>query len=242
MLRSNVPRAVRVLRRQRGWRQADLAARFGRSRETISRLERGDLRGLTIGTLEHVAGALGASVDLWLRWEGERLDRLVDAAHAALQKTVADTLGSIGWLVQVEVSFNHYGDRGRVDVLAFHPSARIVLCVEVKSALGDLQDTLGRLDVKARLGRTIAVQAGWREPRAVVPVLVIGDSRAARRIVTTHASLFGRYAVRGRAGAAWLRSPGLPYPSGLLWFAKMPNSREATARRARRVRIGTSTE
>src|SRR5687767_11933734 len=143
-MRSNLPRAVRHLRHQRGWRQADLGGRIGVSRELISRLERGEVRGLTLGSVEKVAVSLGATVDLTLRWHGEQLDRIADAAHAAMQKAVAEELTSLGWLVQVEVSFNHYGDRGRVDVLAFHPSTRVVAAVEVKTALGDLQEALGR--------------------------------------------------------------------------------------------------
>jgi transcriptional regulator with XRE-family HTH domain len=62
VLRSNVPRAVRVLRQRAGWRQEDLAAKAGGSRETISRIERGQLRGVTVGALEKVADALGTSL------------------------------------------------------------------------------------------------------------------------------------------------------------------------------------
>jgi hypothetical protein len=138
--------------------------------------------------------------------------------------------------VEVEVSFNHYGDRGRVDVLAFDPVSRALLVVEVKSAFGDLQDTLGRLDVKTRIGRTIAAQVGWTDPTAVVPMIVIGESRTARRIVLNHAALFARYGVRGRSCVAWLRAPRPPVPSGLLWFLKSADSRQATAMRGQRVR------
>ena len=187
-----------------------------------------------------MASALGASVDLTIRWEGERLDRLVDAAHAGLQKTVAATLTSFGWLVEVEVSFNHYGDRGRVDVLAFHPAGRVVLTGEVKSALGDLQDTLGRLNVKARLGRMIARDVGWGECDAVVPALFIGESRTARRVVTRHEPLFARYSVRGRSCIAWLRRPRNPVPTGLLWFVPVPDSRQTTAMGGQRIRTDRS--
>ena len=180
----------------------DLGGRIGVSRELISRLERGDLRGLTLGSVEKVAASRGATVDLTLRWHGEQLDRISDAAHAAIQKAVAEALTSLGWLVKVEVSFNNYGDRGRVDVLAIDPTTRVVLVVEVKTALGDLQETLGRLDIKARLARTIAAEVGWGGVAGAVAMLVIGDSRTARRVVAQHAALFARYSLRGRAGLA----------------------------------------
>ena len=131
---------------------------------------------MSLGAIERIASALDASVDLTLRWEGEQLDRLIDAAHAWLQQQTASLLSSQGWLVAAEVSFNHYGDRGRVDLLAFHPDdERSSSSCEVKSALGDLQDALGRIDVKARLGRSLAESAGWTGARRVVPTFVFAD-------------------------------------------------------------------
>lgn len=191
---------------------------------------------MTIGTVERVIAALQASVDLTVRWEGAALDRTLDSAHAHLQEWVARELNALGWLVRVEVSFNHYGDRGRVDVLAFHPVTRVLLVVEVKTAFGDLQDTIGRLDVKVRLGSTIALEVGWTDVAAVVPMLVVADARSARRLVAAHASLFARYSVRGRQARAWLRRPGLPAPVGLLRFVNLQDSHGVTTTRDRRVR------
>lgn len=236
MLRSNLPRAVRHLRRHRGWRQADLADRAGTSDATISRLERGLVRGLALGTIERVATALDATVDVTLRWEGEQLDRLIDAAHAHLAQGTAAHLTSLGWLVRPEVSFNHYGDRGVVDILAFHPVVRMLLVIEIKASIGNLQATLGRLDVKARLGRSLAESVGWTSVAAVIPVFVFGDTRSVRRTLAAHGAIFPRYAVRGRSALAWVRRPVMPAPSGLLWFAKVPDSHGVSVTRGRRVR------
>lgn len=221
---TNASRAVRVLRRRRSWTQAQLGARAGLSREAISRIERGAISGMTIAVIDRVVSALGASAALQIRWQGEQLDRLLDSAHASLQQSVAVLLRSLGWDVRVEVSFNHFGDRGRVDLIAYHAALRVVLVIEIKSALGDLQDTIGRLDVKARLGRDIARELGYGAATIVIPVLVIGDSRSARRTVTDHGALFARYGLRGRLALAWLRQPHAPMPTGLLWFATRPDS------------------
>lgn len=190
------------------------------SRELVSRVERGALRGMTVGSIERVAAALDASVSLTLRWNGEQLDRLIDARHARIQAATASLMEAHGWQVRAEVSFNEFGDRGRIDVLGYHPDRRALLVVEVKSGIGDLQETLGRLDVKARLARRVARDPGWPDAVAVVPALVIGDSRRSRRIVAEHAALFGRFTVRGRTALAWVRRPMLPGPAGLLWFAE----------------------
>lgn len=231
---SNVPRAIRALRLDRRWSQEQLARRAGVSRELVSRLERGGLAGIGLSRLDRVATALGASVALTVRWQGEALDRLVDAAHAALQDSIAELLMSLGWLVRVEVSFNHYGDRGRVDILAYHPILRALLIVEIKSGLGDSQETLGRLDVKVRLGQLLARQVGWDNPDIIVPALVIGDLRSARAVVAAHGALFARFNVRGRAALAWLRRPHEPWPQGLLWFASRHDSRRVTNTRVKR--------
>lgn len=144
MLRSNLPRAIQALRRRRRWRQADLAAQSGVSRQVISRIERAQLGGQSIRTVARVVEALDATAELIVRWHGEELDRLVDAAHAALVQGIVARLESAGWETRVEVSFNHFGERGRVDVLAFHPIPRMLLVIEAKSAFGDLQETTGR--------------------------------------------------------------------------------------------------
>lgn len=183
-----------------------------------------------------VVEALDASVDLTLRWQGEELDRLADAAHARLVQATASMLERLGWQTRVEVSFNHYGDRGRVDVLAFHPVLGLLLVVEVKSAIGDIQDTVGRIDVKTRLGRVLAETAGWPAPVSVVPALVVGDSRRARRLIADHDVVFARFASRGRQARAWVRRPSRPAPSGLLWFATLPNAHGTGVTRLGRVR------
>jgi hypothetical protein len=191
--------------------------------------------------VDRIAAALGASVSLDLRWRGEQLDRLMDANHAALQEAAVHGLRTKIWKSEVEVSFNWYGDRGRVDAAAFHEPTRTLMIVEVKTRLGDVQEMLGRLDVKARLGPKIAAQLGWPAPARVVPCLVIADGRTARRIVAAHPELFARFNLRGRAAHAWLAAPTADPVSGVLVFERLPDSHSMTARRvtARRNRPDT---
>ncbi len=234
-MRSNVPTAVRALRRIRRWRQVDLGERARLSRDSVSRAELGDLRGLTVGTLERLAAALGATLVVELRWQGADLDRVIDRAHAVLQAVVVSRLRSAGWVTHVEVSFNHYGDRGRCDVVGWHPRTGTVLIVEVKSRLANLQETLGHVDVKRRLGGAIAQQLGYLQPRSVAIALVLGDARTARRTVERHSALFDAFAVRGRSALAWVRQP-TGAGVRLLWFEALPNSGEGRTNDAQRVR------
>lgn len=198
----------------------------------VSRIERGQIETVTVGSLHRIAGALNASLLVELRWHGEQLDRLMDAEHAKLQETVVGQVRRWEWLVEVEVSFNWYGDRGRCDAVAFPPPTGTLLMVEVKTRLGDVQDMLGRLDIKARLGPQIARQLGWPVPVRVVPCLVIADGRTARRIVASHAELFARFTLRGRAARQWLAEPTAEAVSGILLFERVADSHGMTARRA----------
>ena len=229
-MRQNVSRAVRFLRRRAGLRQADLGRRAGLSRESVSRLERGGIDGMTLAAIDRVATALGASADLMLRWHGEQLERLMDAGHAQLQESVTGGLRSRAFTTEVEVSFNSYGDRGRYDALAFEPGTGTLLVVEVKTRIVDVQDTLGRLDVKVRLAPEAARRLGWPRPRRVVPCLVVQDSRSARRIVAAHAQLFARFTHRGRAARQWLSAPTGEPISGILLFESAQDSQQTTAR------------
>ena len=144
--------AIRALRRRRGWTQEELGRRAAVSQSAVSRLERGDGARLTMRTIERIAEALGARTSLRVFWHGEALDRLLDAAHAGLVDQVAGLLRRHGWVVMAEATFNVYGERGSVDVLAFHPEHGALLIVEVKSAVPDMQDMLAGLDRKIRLG------------------------------------------------------------------------------------------
>lgn len=198
----------------------------------MHRIEVSQLAGVTIGSLDGVISALQAELVVEVRWHGAGLDSLIDRAHAALVTAVAERLQRAGWITQAEVSFNHYGDRGRCDLVAWRPADRVLLIVEVKTRLGNLQEMLGSQDVKTRLGREIAEQLGLGPPRHVAPALVLVEHGGNRRLIRTYEALFRRYAVRGRRALAWLRRPESPL-AGLLWFEPPPHSGQGGTKRPR---------
>lgn len=236
MLRSNLSSAVRLLRGRRGWRQRDLSTRARVSRQAVSRIERGEIASVPLRVLVRVCETLDATVALTVHWHGEEFNRLADAAHAAIVERCAAQLVAAGWDVRTEVSFSHFGERGRVDVAARHAATNTLVVAEIKSHVGDTQETTGRLDVKARLGSVIGAEAGWPPPDRVVPALVIGGSRTARRVVARHPAAFSRFTMRGRQALAWLRRP-VTAVSGLLWFVTVPDSHPASTTRVIRVRV-----
>ena len=107
-------RSLQLLRHRRGWRQKDVSERTGLSRSIVSMVERGRASELTVRTVRKLAEALGAPLGWDLAWRKPELEQLRDAAHAALQNDFKLFLERLGWSVHAEVSFSHYGDRGRV--------------------------------------------------------------------------------------------------------------------------------
>lgn len=224
-------RTIRVLRQRRGWRQDDLGKRCGLSRSAVSDIERGRADRYTIASVRRVLRALDADGEITVRWGAPGdLDRLLDRDHALLVQTWAEQHRRHGWEVWPEASFSVYGERGRIDLLAFHPSTGTLEVAEMKTGIWNLQDTLGRLDAKVRLAQVVAAERGW-DVRKVVGALVIAEGRTARRRVAEHAVLFSGYATRGSAARAFVRQPhgGV---RGVLAFVSLPNSNHARARRA----------
>src|SRR5919197_3274012 len=115
---SRVGLSFRALRMRRRWTQQRVAELVGVSRSVIARIERGHAETVTLRLLDRVAQQLDARLDVRLLWQGEAMDRLLDARHAALVEAVVRILAGLAWLTAVDVSFNERGARGSIDVLA----------------------------------------------------------------------------------------------------------------------------
>ncbi|HJP72007.1 MAG TPA: helix-turn-helix transcriptional regulator [Candidatus Limnocylindria bacterium] len=222
MQNAQLGRVARAIRHRLRWRQEDVAGKARVHRSVVSRLERGLVGNLDVDAVRAIFDALGAKLELRVLWHGPQLDRLLDEAHAALAAAWKSRLEHWAWLVRVEVSYSRYGERGRIDLLAFHPGLRILLVVEVKTDLVDAQGLLGPLDVKARLARSIAADLGWTAPALVVPVVLFRDDSTIHRRVRRLAPLFAGFDRVGRPATSWLRSPSLAdAPHGLLLFSNL---------------------
>lgn len=194
----------------------------------VWRIEAGRADELTLRQIDSIVRALSARLDLHVSWQGEGLDRLLDADHASLVDAVAAELRALGWDVVVESTFNIRGERGSIDVLGFHPSSGTVVVIEVKSVVPDLQATMLVLDRKTRLARDIARRYGWTA-RGVGRVLVVADGRTTRRRVAAHEATFtSAFPERTVAVRRWLRSPDPGRPFSGLWF--LADARRVSAR------------
>ena len=226
MDRVRIGTTFRAIRLELGLRQLDVASRAGTSQQTVSRVERGKFGPVSADALEAVAEAIEADLTIGLRWRGPKLARLLDRRHAQLQDRVVRLLTDAGWEISVEESFNHFGERGSVDVLAWRPDCRALLIVEVKSELVDLQDTVRTLDMKARVVPIVLRRSGRWQPDAVASVVVLPAANVNRAAVARHTALLAAaLPARGRQVRRWIAAPSGPLRG--IWF--LPDTHRVSA-------------
>ena len=173
----------------------------------ISRIELGAIGSTHLQSVVSVCAALGADLEVRVRWQGEGLDRLLDQAHSSLVERFVDMVRSAGWEVAVEATFNVYGERGSVDVLAWHSATRSLLIGEIKSVVADAQGTFAPIDRKVRHGARIARDRDW-DPATISSALVVRDGSTNRRRIADLGSTFeAALPARGTEFRRWLRAP-----------------------------------
>jgi transcriptional regulator with XRE-family HTH domain len=225
---------LRAVRRRLGWRQLDVGERAGVSQKLVSLVEAGRLGSVSLRSLRAIAGVLEVRLSIEPLWRGGQLPRLLDADHAKLVNAVASLMHRRGWATLVEYTFNHFGDRGSVDLVGWHPRHCALVLVEVKGRIVDVQDLLAGVARKRRIvPELLAKERGWR-PVCVGQLLVVGEADAQRRLVARHASIFSAtFPQRGREARGWLAHPTGPLSA--LWFLSNTNRVTGT-------RQGTSPE
>jgi transcriptional regulator with XRE-family HTH domain len=217
---------VRSVRIRRGLRQDDLSDLTHVSRAQIGRIEHGHLDSISIGTLRRVCGALEIRVDLVPRWRGGDLDRMLSSRHALLAESVVQALrrDSPDWQIVPEVSFSIWGERGVIDLLAWHPGRRALLVIELKTELVDVGETLGTMDRKQRLASQVAAGRGWEAATVSAWIILAAGRTNERRLAAFRTTLRAAYPADARRILAWLRDP-IGAVAGLsIWHESSPRS------------------
>jgi len=228
---------IRVIRIRQRLRQSDVAGRAGVSRQLVGRVENGAAGRYPLDTVRAIAIDLGARIDTRLRYQGAELDRIINAAHGELHESVAAYLRTLdGWEWLPEVTFSHYGERGVIDILAWHPGTRSLLIIELKTELADPQALVAVMHRRVRLGRVIAAQQGW-DPLAVSAWVIVRRSRTEQPRLRHHEGLLRRaFPADGRAMRRWLRAPDGIVSALSLWTDVAAGGLRPTIGAAKRVR------
>lgn len=107
-----------------------------------------------------------------------------------------------------EYTFNHYGDRGSVDIVGWHRSAGALLIVEVKTRLVDVQDLLRSMDIKRRIVPSLLERELRWKARRLGRIALIEESGANRRAVERHRDTFAAaFPQRSVEARRWIRAP-----------------------------------
>lgn len=231
MKEQQLGRLFRLLRVRKGWRQEDAADRARISRKVAQKIEHGDIGTTSLDLVRRYANAFDLRVELLVNGRGGELARTADEEHALIVERIAALLTDAAWIVEPEASFNHFGERGRIDLLAHQPSTATLLLVEVKTVFTDLQEMFGSMNVKRRLAPQFASERGWHV-KQTGSLLAVASSPGASNIVRQHATLFAPFRSTGAQIRQWIRRP-----SGdarmLLWVSPPPTRRAWNAGRQR---------
>jgi transcriptional regulator with XRE-family HTH domain len=230
-----IGRVLRELRIRLGWPQRVVAAKARISASAYSEIERGHIESVSLGKLRKAAAVLEVRLVLEPRWRGAALDRAMSSRHASMSEAITRLLTNPGWEVRPEVSFNHFGERGVVDLVAWHAPSRTILLVELKTELVDINDLLTVTDRRRRLAATMVEQFGWT-PACVAQWVVVAESRTNRRRLAEHRTVLrAAFPADGRSVGGWLAAPR--DSTSALWF--LPDSGPAgdRPRRAPRMRV-----
>lgn len=226
-------RAVRIRRR---WRQEDVAARAGVARSSVSDIERGHLDSVPLRRLRAIAAALDIRIDLVTRWRGGELSRLLNARHSALHESVSGRFDGLpGWARVPEVSFSVFGERGVIDILAYHAASGSLLVIELKTEIVDVNELVGTLDRKARLAPKIAAERGW-EARSVSRWVIVARDRTNQRRIEAHRSMLrAAFPSDGHVVRGWLARPSGVIAALSMWSSVAPI--DARPVRSQRIRV-----
>jgi hypothetical protein len=116
----------------------------------------------------------------------------------------------------------------------YHVSSGALLVIELKTEIVDVNDLVGTLDQKARLGPKIAAERGWRARKVSRWVIVSRDRTNQRRIEAHRSMLRAAFPSDGHAMRSWLANPSAPVSALSMWSAVSPIDTSPT--RSQRVR------
>jgi transcriptional regulator with XRE-family HTH domain len=187
--------------------QSQVAGAANVCRSVVSQIERGGLEETSLLIIRRVASVLGISLPFEPHWRGSDLARLLDERHAALVRAIVERLTRLGWHSLVEHSFSEWGERGSIDVFAWHAGSRAVLVVEAKTRIVDLQNLLSTEDRKRRLAPILGRKLGW-SPIVVGSIVVLPEETWARSAVRRYGAIFdAKFPMRTAEVRRWLKSP-----------------------------------
>ena len=209
--------AVRAACADAGWSHRELAVRLGTNPSAIKRLLALRAKSLDVDLATSALAVLG------LRFGVDRggvglaaRSTQRDAVHARCCAMVVRQLRRHGFEVRAEVEIGAGRSRGWIDILAYRPSDRVLLCIEVKTEIDDAGRILRNLGWNVRSCRDAARALGWT-PRHILPTLLVLSTVESEDRLVAAGDLFRNH-LPGRADEMlrFLEVPAGPNPGPTL--------------------------
>ena len=170
--------------------QAELAAAVGVSRAHIASIESGRANP-SLDLAWAIADRLG--IDLQLAASAPLVvdRRRSDLVHARCAGYVERRMHGSGWLVAREVEVMLGRSHGWIDLLAFHPTSRLLVIVEIKTRIVDIGAVERQIAWYEREALDVARRLGWR-PRRTSAWLLLLASDEVEAALSIHRELLRR--------------------------------------------------
>lgn len=213
----SVGRIIRATREEIGWSQRELARRLLSSQSAVQRLESCGgpyIDGRLAGAAFRLLGIRSTFDARTLGLANRREQR--DLVHATCLAYASRRLRRLGWDVRVEVEIGTGRWRGWIDLLAYRPVDRCLLCAEIKTEIDDvgrIQRTVGWYVQQAP---EAARRFGWRPRSTTAALLVLCSTDNDRALHLNRDLLRTSFPGSARAIVAWAAGPGSPRPADSL--------------------------
>jgi transcriptional regulator with XRE-family HTH domain len=208
---------VRRARVRRRMTQAELGARVGLARSTISAIERGLGGGHTLDTWQRIAVAL--ELPLVIDIGRDPIEEPADAGHLRIQELVLKLGRSGGRRGSFELQTRPTDSRRSTDVGLRDDANRRLVLVECWNTIGDLGAAARSTSRKVAETEALAVVVGGERAYDVAACWVVRATRRNRALVARYPEIFA--ARFPGSSHAWVRAltTGSPPPSepGLVW-------------------------
>jgi transcriptional regulator with XRE-family HTH domain len=200
--------ALRRLRIDQRLRQVDLSSQAGVPRTVVMAVEAGRLENVSFGHIRRIAQALGGRFEGQFLWRGAELDRMLNRGHARMHEGLMRWLGELAdWIALPEVSFSFSGERGVIDIVAWHAASRSLLVIELKTQIADISALMATMDIRRRVASRIARDHGWN-PASVSIWVVVAPSRTNERLLAEYQTVLrAKFPADGRSMRRWLARP-----------------------------------
>ncbi|HEY7599083.1 MAG TPA: helix-turn-helix transcriptional regulator [Candidatus Limnocylindrales bacterium] len=194
--RAQIGQLIRTTREALGWSLRELGRRAGVSASQVCRIENDQVEGLSFEVAARLLSALGVKVEIGFQRPAVLGDvRQRDAAHARCVAFVAGRLRRLAWLVETEVLIARDGAFGWIDVLAYRPSDRTQLVIEVKTQLPDIGAAMRQVAWYERNSRWAARDRRWVARRTLSALLVLATHENVVRLAANRDLLRGTFSL-----------------------------------------------